>query len=81
MVSNTPMNEKTLYSVYSDTRRSVQKPLPSTEATSKRPISRCLHVGNVGVKASEEDLCEEFGQFGEIEDVKIVHQGGTQGLF
>ena len=42
----------------------------------KRPISRCLHVGNVGIKASEEDLEKEFGEFGEIEDIKIVHQGG-----
>ena len=39
-------------------------------------VSRCLHVGNVGVRASEESLRNEFGQFGEIEDVKIVHQGG-----
>lgn len=43
---------------------------------SKRSISRCLHVGNVGIKASEDDLREEFGVFGEIEDIKIVHQGG-----
>lgn len=42
----------------------------------RRPISRCLHVGNVGVKATEEDLELEFGEFGEIEDIKIVHQGG-----
>lgn len=46
------------------------------KAASKPTISRCLHVGNVGIKASEEDLKEEFGQFGEIEDIKIVHQGG-----
>lgn len=45
---------------------------------SKRAISRCLHVGNVGIKASEEDLREEFGVFGEIEDIKIVHQGGKE---
>lgn len=43
---------------------------------SKRSISRCLHVGNVGIKASEDDLREEFEVFGEIEDIKIVHQGG-----
>ena len=41
-------------------------------------MSRCLHVGNVGLHASEESLRIEFGQFGEIEDVKIVHQGGRK---
>lgn len=40
--------------------------------------SRCLHVGNVGLRASEESLRNEFGQYGEIEDVKIVHQGGER---
>ena len=39
-------------------------------------VSRCLHVGNVGVRTTEEHLRSEFGQFGHIEDVKIVHQGG-----
>lgn len=59
-------------------RKGSQKANIVNEGNSKRPISRCLHVGNVGVKASEEDLCEEFGKFGEIEDVKIVHQGGME---
>ena len=39
-------------------------------------ISRCLHVGNVGIRATEESLRAEFGRFGSIEDIKIVHQGG-----
>lgn len=50
------------------------------EPSGKRTVSRCLHVGNVGIKASEEDLRQEFGQFGEIEDIKIVHQGGEETL-
>ena len=39
-------------------------------------ISRCLHVGNVGIRATEDSLRTEFGKFGSIEDIKIVHQGG-----
>lgn len=41
-------------------------------------VSRCLHVGNVGVRTTEDHLRSEFGQFGRIEDVKIVHQGGER---
>ena len=44
-------------------------------------VSRCLHVGNVGVRTTEDHLRSEFGQFGRIEDVKIVHQGERRYAF
>ncbi|KNB41725.1 hypothetical protein JH06_4905 [Blastocystis sp. subtype 4] len=53
----------------------------SGRAVKLTTVSRCLHVGNVGLHASEESLRIEFGQFGEIEDVKIVHQGERRYAF
>ena len=64
------------FSMNTEVRKGSQKANVVNDGNSKRPISRCLHVGNVGVKASEEDLYEEFGKFGEIEDIEVVHQGG-----
>ena len=47
-----------------------------SEVSNSRGSSRCLHLGNVGIRSSEQDIRDEFGVFGCVEDVKIVHQGG-----
>ena len=71
---------------FSSSRGSIGVPIATTphspprvsqsEVSNSRGTSRCLHLGNVGIRSSEQDIRDEFGVFGCVEDVKIVHQGG-----
>ena len=70
-------------SLVPETSRKLRAPSTSSDRSSletKRPPARCLHVGNVGAKATLEDLWREFEAFGTVEDVKIVHQGGSDAV-
>lgn len=76
---------------FSSSRGSISVPIATTphspprvspsEVSNSRGTSRCLHLGNVGIRSSEQDIRDEFGAFGCVEDVKIVHQGDRRYAF
>ncbi len=45
---------------------------PDEDGIAETP-SRILWVGNIGPDVSEEELEQEFGQFGKIESLRILH--------
>jgi len=48
-------------------------PSNQEEGMSDETPSRVLWVGNIGPEVTEEELSQEFGQFGKIESIRILH--------